>query len=203
MLTCVLIREREREKKERKKEGEWAPSSRRSSGVKRKISWRIYRREKEMREREGEIYSWVERAQVVGEVVVLGSLRTRATCTRQSDADRAHVDIDSTRVYMFVLARAAWYFVSRNAVRVPCRGRQRSSDVSKGRRPFLIPRVYVCLCICVCARISDARCVPHGGVVRGRRRYATMNADDTRGFHPRVARVIGQQDPRLERTSVA
>lgn len=73
-------------------------------------------------------------------------------------------------------------------------GCQRKRRV-KGRR--LSPH-SACVCVfsvpvCAAHRIPDAWCVPHSGV-RGRRRYATVNADDTRGFHPRVARDIGQQD---------
>lgn len=102
----MCIRERERRKEERKSVEE-QPEQR--GGEKDLAALRRSEQERErervMREGGGSIQLGRTRAQVVGGVVVLGSLRTRESRARQSDADRVHVDIDGWCVRAFVLAR--------------------------------------------------------------------------------------------------
>lgn len=176
MLTCVLIRERKGKRERRRRErARGEESNRRSSGAKRKISRCVdkseKKRERERDAREGELYSWVERARKWWGESLSSGVFVRASLALASVRCGPRSCRYRWSVRTFVLARGVIFRVTRC---VSCsRGRLRRRRV-KGRRPSFIPRVYMCI-MCLCVRtypgcLLDAFCTAEyaGGVAMRR-----------------------------------
>lgn len=150
--------------------------------------------------REG-IYSWVERARLVGGVVGLGSLRSRTVspvrCGTRSPLVFRGRTLARSRSCMCALALARDICRFRVAEH---RAPDRKATVSEGRslplshsvssltRVYARARAHVYVCVLseqVCVRVPMRTCTPDARCIRGRRRrHAVMNADDKRGSDP-------------------